>query len=144
MTLEEFCLETHNWFTNGISYGGEYTIADNTITLSQLKPGQYFRIYGSTFNDGVHQYPCNTLIDETFDGIIYPMRVPAAVLETIDAITAWQNDPANVEAQNGPYQSESFAGYSYTKATATSASGAVLTGWRAIFNDRLKPWRKLA
>lgn len=144
MTLEEICGFIHNYFYTGKAYPGEYTITNNTIVLPFLAEGQYFRVYGSIFNDGVHQYPDTYMVNENFDGIIYPMAVPKAILDIKDDITAWENDPANVEAQNGPYQSESFAGYSYTKATATSASGAVLTGWRAIFNDRLKPWRKLA
>ena len=147
MTLGEFCAETHNYFyiVNGsgfaLRYVNSFTISGGTLELPGLKAGQFYRISGSVFNDGVHQYPSDDHVDEIFDGVVYPMAVPPSVIKLADDITAWQE--TNAESQSGPYQSESCEGYSYTKATRTSASGANLDGYAAVFYDRLKPWRKL-
>ena len=42
--------------------------------------------------------------------------------------------------KESPYTSESFGGYSYTK--ATDANGAPI-GWQKAFASRLNKWRKL-
>ena len=55
------------------------------------------------------------------------------------------NKKGSVKAQESPYQSESFDGYTYTiksGSTSNSASGG-LTGWQAEFGSRLNQWRKM-
>ena len=115
---------------------GEWEIADGTISLPFLQDGQYFLIQGSTFNDGVFQYPATDLTNETFHGEIFPLRVPKDFLELVKEIEKWQEE----NGASGLYQSESFNGYSYTR--ATNKEGEDIT-WKDAFKGRLKVWRKI-
>ena len=55
--LEQVLMHLKNWFlVPGGIHEGTYTIEDGGITLPFLAKGQYFRICGSVFNDGLHQY----------------------------------------------------------------------------------------
>lgn len=138
--LEQVLMHLNNWFLVpcGI-HEGTYTIEDGGITLPFLVNGQYFRICGSVFNDGLHQYPAGDLKSETFDGSVWALAVPQAVIELAAEIEAWETK--NGEAASGIYQSESFGGYSYTKATDSASGGAVT--WQSAFRSRLNAWRKL-
>ena len=138
--LEEVLRHLNNWFLvpDGIHLD-TYTIEDGGITLPFLQEGQYFRVVGSVFGDGVYQYPASGLKDETFDGTIWSLSVPQAVVNLAEEIEAWQ--AKNGEAAAGPYQSESFGGYTYSKAVDAATGGAV--SWQAAFRSRLNDWRKL-
>ena len=133
--LETVLMYLNNWFAVG-RYDDTYTIEDGGITLPFLVDGQYFRIVGSLFNDGVYQYPAE-LTDETFDGSVWALAIPKAMLSTVDEITAWTAK----NGDGGPYTSESFGGYSYSKATN---SKGVTVGWRDVFSAQLAPWKKPA
>lgn len=146
--IEQICAHLHNYFDrdrNGRLYGWQtdkFTISGGTMTLDFLQPGQYYHIEGSVFNDGVHQYPTLDMTDETFEGTIYAMHVPPQFLALANEIAQWQRD--NGAAVASPYQSESFGGYSYTKASAGTRNGAVQNaGWETIFANRLDEYRKL-
>lgn len=135
--LTELCGVLRNWFeTDRIS--GTYTVENGSIALPFLQEGQFFRIVGSVFNDGVHQYPDYGMADETFDGSVWPMAVPSAVLTLESEIRAWQEK--NGDAAASPFTSESFGGYSYSKGSA-SANGAVT--WQTTFKSRMNQWRKI-
>ncbi len=137
--LEQVLMNIRNWFpVKGGIYSGTFTIEDGGITLPFLANGQYFRICGSLFNDGLHQYPADGLVDETFNGTIWALAIPKAVIELADEIHKWQEK--NGEAAAGIYQSESFGGYQYSKQTASD--GGQLTVW-SVFRKRLNQWRKL-
>ena len=58
MTLTDLCAELNNYFEQLRIYG-EFEISNNSIDLSDynVHEGQYIRIVGSVFNDGVYQYP---------------------------------------------------------------------------------------
>ena len=74
------------------------------------------------------------LIDETFTGAIWPMRMPRAFLDLSKKIAEYNESDA---AKPSPFLSESISGYySYTKASAES------TEWQTVFNSELKRWRK--
>ncbi|ANU42190.1 hypothetical protein ADH75_02975 [Flavonifractor plautii] len=135
--LEEVLQHLNNWFLvpEGI-HAGEFTVQDGSITLPFLQTGQYFRVMGSVFNDGLHQYPAQDMTDETFDGVLWALAVPKAVISLADEIAVW--DEKN--GAQGPYTSESFGGYSYSK--ATNASG-VAVGWQDVFKIRLNAWRRI-
>ena len=133
--LETVLMYLNNWFVMG-RYDDTYTIEDGGITLPFLVDGQYFRIVGSLFNDGVYQYPAE-LTDETFDGSVWAMAIPKALLSAVEEITAWTAK----NGDSGPYTSESFGGYSYSKATN---SKGVAVGWRDVFAAQLAPWKKPA
>ena len=138
--LEQVLMHLKNWFlVPGGIHEGTYTIEDGGITLPFLANGQYFRIFGSVFNDGLHQYPASDLKAETFEGTVWALAVPQAVIDLAAEIEAWQKK--NGEAAAGIYQSESFGGYSYSKAT-DSANGGALT-WQSAFRSRMNAWRKL-
>ena len=138
--LEKILMHLKNWFlVPGGIHEGTYTIEDGGITLPFLVNGQYFRICGSVFNDGLHQYPASDLKAETFDGTVWALAVPQAVIELAAEIEAWQKKKG--DASVSPYQSESFGGYSYSKATDSATGGAVT--WQSAFRSRLSAWRKL-
>ena len=138
--LEQVLMHLKNWFlVPGGIHEGTYTIEDGGITLPFLANGQYFRICGSVFNDGLHQYPASDLKAETFDGTVWAMAVPQAVIDLATEIESWQTK--NGDASVSPYQSESFGGYSYSKATDSATGGAVT--WQTAFRSRLNAWRKL-
>lgn len=137
--LTELCAELRNYFEvpNGRHFG-KFEISGGIIApLDFLHEGQYFRIVGSVFNDGVHQYPAVDLTDEVFDGCIFAMAIPPAFLELVSDIKEYEQSDAG---KPSPYTSESFGGYSYTK--ATDANGAPI-GWQKAFAGRIRQWRKL-
>lgn len=137
--LEQVLRHLNNWFLVEI-HEGTFTVENGSITLPFLLTNQYFRICGSVFNDGLHQYPATDLTDETFAGTVWALAVPKAVVALSEDIAAWQEK--NGEAVASPYQSESFGGYSYTKRSAGNDSGT-LNGWQDAFRGRLNDWRKL-
>ena len=140
--LTELCAELKNYFLRDASkdiHSGEFTIENGTIELPFLISGQYFRIVGSVLNDGVYKYPASGLTDESFTGSVWAMAVPLSVIALADEIAAWNT--ANAEALSGPYQSESFGGYSYSK--ASGASGGAYT-WKDQFAGRLAKYRRLS
>ena len=135
--LEQVLMHLNNWFLVpcGI-HEGTYTIEDGSIALPFLLDGQYFRIVGSVFNDGLHQYP-ESLIDETFTGSVWALAVPKSVIDLAADISAWQEKNGDA----GPYASESFGGYSYTRSTDATTGGPVT--WQSVFRSRLAKWRKI-
>ena len=138
--LEQVLMNIRNWFTvDGGIHSGTFTIEDGGITLPFLANGQYFRIIGSVFNDGLHKYPAADLVDEEFSGAIWALAIPKAVIELADEIQKWQEK--NGESSTSPYQSESFGGYSYSKATDAETGGAVT--WQSAFKKQLSAWRKI-
>lgn len=141
--LEQVLQETKDWFIvpNGV-HSGTYTIQGGGITLPFLQDGQYFRICGSLFNDGLHQYgpAMEMLQDETFDGTVWALAVPKAVVELAGEIATWQDKYKDV--LDSPFQAESFGGYSYSKASGAGDS-TDSGGWRAAFRARLNSYRKL-
>lgn len=140
--LTEICQELRNWFDRGMpKWFRQFEIKDGKIDLD-LQKGQYFRIVGSVFNDGVHQYE-EVLIDETFFGSVWAMAVPPAVIALAEEIESWQTQYADVV--KSPYSSESFGGYSYTRAGGSGANGTSndTPTWQNTFATKLKLWRKI-
>lgn len=139
--LEELMRECRNWFVaqNGVHLG-TFTVKDGSIALPFLFYGQYFRIVGSVFNDGVYEYGNFYLQDETFEGAIWALSVPPAFIKLSEEIKSWRDQYENTA--NSPFQSESFAGYSYTL-KSDGAQGGSANGWRSAFSTRLNKWRKL-
>ena len=117
---------------------GEFTIEGGSIApLDFFQEGQYFRIVGSVFNDGVYQYPSHELVDEVFSGAVWAMAVPPAVVALSAEIEKYEKDEGN---RPSAIVSESVGGYSVTKATDENG---VSVGWRAVFASRMNAWRKL-
>lgn len=133
--LEQVLRHLNNWFLVDINEG-EFAVENGSITLPFLQNNQYFRVCGSVFNDGLHLYPAVDLTDEVFIGTVWALAVPKAVIELAGEIEAWQTK----NGEPGPFTSESFGGYSYSK--ATNASGMAV-GWQDVFKSRLNDWRKI-
>lgn len=134
--MQEVMEHIHNWFEKDMLIG-ELTVVDGELTLPHgfVKPGQYYRIVGSVFNDGLHKCPASDLTDEVFDGEVWALAVPKAVVDIATEIEAWcKANPDSV------YTSESFGGYSYTKAAAPDGTPM---RWQDAFRRRLNCWRKL-
>ena len=143
--LTELCQELRNWFEIS-KHPGEYRIEGGVINAPFLQTGQYYRIVGSVFNDGVFQFGAEDppLTDESFSGSVWALAIPREVLDLAEKISAWQEkyEAADSPALS-PFSSESFGGYSYSKGVATSGDGSGGSGWRAVFGAALKNWRKL-
>ena len=139
--LEELMRECRNWFVapNGVHHG-VFAIKDGSISLPFLVSGQYFRIVGSVLNDGVYQYG-EQLKDETFDGAVWALLVPQAFVELSESIKLWRDEYE--KAANSPFQSESFAGYSYTMKSGSGSYNDAGNSWKGVFGPQLSVWRKL-
>lgn len=138
--LTEICAELRNWFLvpDGVHIG-RYNISGGSIEpLDFLQEGQCFRIIGSIFNDGVHQYPTSDLADEVFYGAVWAMAVPPTLVALSAEIEAYNKSDAG---KTSPYASESFGGYSYQK--FTDGNGGDGSRWQKVFASRLNKWRKL-
>lgn len=172
MTITDICAECRNYFIKDYTHSeryihkGTFTIDGGILTPSDfLKEGQYFRICGSALNSGVWKYSKSgsfmtkyevkngsvskdgkyELLDETFEGTVWEMYVPRSFEELCDEILEWYvlygKSPANL----GPYTSESFGGYSYSKGSGNSSlSGkGTVTTWEAQFADALNRYRRV-
>ena len=139
--IERVCEHIHNYFSaDEDRRAGTYTIENGILALDHVVEGQYFRIVGSAFNDGVYIQPADDLIDETFTGEVWAMKPPRDFIRTVEEIEAWEAKYG--ERVMSPFQSENVIGvYSYAKAATGGASA--LTGWQAAFKSRLNQWRKL-
>lgn len=149
MMIEQVCAHIHNYFNvddvtgKELIYPGSYSIENGSIALPFLVEGQYFRIFGSRMNNGVHQYPATGLIDETFDGVIWEMRPPKAFLTIVDEIQGWLDKYG--DTMHNPYQSEDIIGvYRYTKMTSGKVTGDYIATWQNAYKDQLNEWRQLA
>ena len=129
--------ECRNYFpVKGATKSGTYKIEYGVVSGLDLLPGQYFLIEGSILNDGLHQVGDNVpLEDETFTGTVIPLAIPKAFLELADKIAEW-----NVKNEPSAFQSESFAGYSYSK--ASGKDGGQVT-WKDAFRNEIAGWRKI-
>ena len=137
MDLTNLCAEIRNYFETKKRFG-TFTISGGSISPSDfLQDGQYYRIVGSVFNDGVHRHPAHDLTDETFVGAVWAMAVPPAVVDLATEIEEYNKSDVG---KPSPYISENFGGYGYTK--ATDANGTPI-GWQKAFASRLNKYRKL-
>jgi hypothetical protein len=138
--LETVLMHLKNWFVVKV-HSGIYEIENNALELPFLQNGQYYRICGSVFNDGLHKYGDTTdvLTDETFTGTVWALAIPKAIIELSEKIDEWQTKNAN--AVESPFSSESFGGYSYTKATDSETGG--FATWETVFKKQLNQYRKL-
>lgn len=145
--LEQIMWHIHNWFEQ-IKYPADYTITEDGLVLPFLLDGQYYRIIGSVFNDGLHKYGDaeDVLTPETFNGEIWALAPPKLFLALAQEIEEWCE--ANKSAIDSPYASENVIGvYSYTLKTGASGGmngASAPISWQSQFRSRLNPWRKIA
>lgn len=132
--IENVMAYCNNYFSLPDSHYGTWTIANGGISLPFLAIGQYFRITGSLFNDGVYTYPAQ-LKNEKFDGYIVPLAPPKAFIDLCSQIAEYEST-----SHISPYTSESFGGYSYTKAPGKGGGGLA---WQEAYTVQLRRWRKI-
>lgn len=143
--LGEVLRSLNNWFeVPGMRLTGRFSVEGSALSLPDgwLLDGQYFLVSGSVLNDGLHQWPAE-LRDEEFSGEVKALAVPQAVIDLAGRIEEWQAKYGG--AAESPYQSESFGGYSYSKAGGSGSqngSDGAYT-WRRAFRSELNRWRKL-
>ena len=147
LVIEEVCQNLRNWFLKHDGSDvveGDFTIASGILYHDgEIMPQTgYFRIQGSTLNDGVYLGGTDTLTDEVFTGAVWYMHLPAAFVSLCNDIKAWQTANGAADSANmSPYSSESFGGYSYSK--GGGVNGATAVTWQAQFRSRLNAWRKI-
>ena len=122
-----------------------------THTIDGLPSGSFVYIEGSNKNDGVHRIwftpeeleehqeddalLVEQLEDEEFDSYVVMLKPPKAFLNLAREIKAFSDTN-----KNSAYTSESFGGYSYSRATNKAGN---LAGWQDVFKARLNTWRKI-
>lgn len=150
--LTEICAEIKNYFSyESDRHIGDFAIVDGQITPSIDFPTDYIRIIGSHRNDGVHERNAETgkfdLVDEDkFHGAIWIMSPPNHFLSLVAEIKEWQNMNGGASSQAmSPFQSESFGGYSYSKASGGSveSGGSSAPTWQSQYASRLSIYRKI-
>lgn len=149
--ITDICLYLKNWFDwNMPKFYGKFIIEDGEIKHSSedmgILVGQYYRIIGSVFNDGVYKYgdESGELINEEFTGAVWLMAVPRDFLRLVHDIEDWELQYGSTTSVNmSPYQSESFGGYSYTKGGSGNSSDSSVPTWKSIFRDRLWRYKKI-
>ena len=156
--LQQVCEHIHNYFIKGTAtrIEGTITIADGAVSPMNptIKDGQRFLIAGSDLNDGIYTWHDGVILndddnagvgltDEVFTGTIVGLSIPPQVIALSAEISEWVAKYGDVI--NSPYQSESFGGYAYSRATGSGADGSSgSAGWQDVFRARLNPWRKVA
>ena len=143
--LTEICAYLHNYFDyerfNGkISIEGGNIFCDGKeITLEE---GQYFALFRKRIALGV--YNAVPEKDKTFEGSVWLMDVPDAILDADKWAEDWMKVNGGVEsASNSAFQSESFGGYSYNKGTNANGKGGMSVFDNSQFYQKLAPYRKL-
>lgn len=150
-TITEICRYLRNWEFDydPVKHIGTVTVSDGVIFVNgkEITPlnGQFFRVIGSVFSDGAHIYPDMDMADETFNGAVWLLAIPPEIVALAQDIDTWRGKyESPTSPALSPYNSESFAGYSYSKSTtAFGQSTETATGWQAAFANRLLPWKKL-
>lgn len=133
--LEAVLAHLNNWFPERDGRrAGTYEIRNGALAAPFLREGQYFRVRGSAFNDGLHRQGGEALRDEKFTGEVWALAIPPGVIALAQEIAAWRE--ANPESDR---VSESFGGYSYTRGDGSSGFAG---GWQAAFAARLSPYRR--
>lgn len=138
--LTRYCNQLYNYFEVG-QETGTFEIAGGRLECPFLKPGQYFRIVGSLYNNGVHQYPVYDCIDEVFTGVIFPMAVPVDFLDLVNTAEIINEFIAEYNSNPTGFKSESFGVYSYSR---DADPYTVAMERSAEVNRALKRYRKVA
>lgn len=144
ISMTDLCQEIRNWFDR-VRYIGRITIGPDGGVFCDgiaigLADGQYYRVIGSTFADGVHIYPDADNKQESFDGAVWAMAVPPTAIKLATEIAEWRAKyEAPDAASMSPFSSESFGGYSYSKNSNTSGG----VGWQSVFAAKLNALRKI-
>lgn len=140
--LTGLCGDLANWDFDhrAEKHYGAFTITGGALDVDFLKPGQYFRVQLSLFNDRVWKYGEDVLTDETFDGVIWAMWVPLEILSLVDEIDRFNAKVDEMTLVASGYAQESFGGYMYTLSGEAPAS---MKMWESRIKSAMARWRKI-
>ena len=151
--LEQVMKHVRNYFIREY-HMGQFSIRDGMLSPHDfLLDGQRFYITGSFLSDGVYTYHPDgikndddnveaDLKDEDFGGVVYALAVPPTFIALVQQIEEWVGKFGDVASN--PYQSETFNGYSYTKASGGSSGESSGSTWQSTFRSQLNQWRKVS
>lgn len=148
ITLTELCQELRNYFDRN-RYIGHITLdANGSVFCNGVSIGllenQYYRVIGSVQSDGVHKYPDDETIAESFDGAVWAMAVPAPVLALSADIAEWRDQYESADGfAMSPFVSESVGGHSRSKGSTVGSAASNSASWQNAFAARLNAWRKI-
>lgn len=141
--LETVCRHLNNYFDKERIFDTFTVVTDSISAASsdlskRIAKKQFYRIVGSSFNDGIYIYPTKgTLIPETFEGAVWLLAFPEEFLRLVEEIAQWQEKYGKAAAS--PFTTEAVTGvYSYTKSGSSEGSS-----WQSAFRERLDVWRKI-
>lgn len=146
VTLYDLCVTLKNFFCEPNFYA--LTIHNNRVDLSTVfkdaQNGDKIIVVGSS-HDGVYEFSeggidlsVTPVIESgVLSGGFGRMFVPPTVFALLDEINEWC--VTNADMRFSPYTSESFGGYSYSKASGSGDNGS----WQGAFASRLNRWRKI-
>lgn len=137
----EVMKKCNNFFYYSIE-GGKHIIANGRLKVrGKYLVGQYILIENSILNDGLYLIKSISeegleiegVVDEEFEGVIWGLKVPRDFVELCKKITEY-----DISNNGKEYVSESFEGYSYTRATV---NGRLMTGIQ-FYSNLLNNYRK--
>ena len=149
--LTEICHEVNNYFRRD-SIRKTFSVEGGAlIGLPEgfVQESQFFLIEGSIFNDGVHKFlktGMNLRDEKEFSGNITALAIPQEFQDLVAEISEWVTKYGGTDsAALSPFSSESFGGYSYSKASGGSSSDGSSDGanWKSVFATRLAKWRRV-
>lgn len=133
--LNQILKHLKNYFETPKFIENDFIIENGTIANLPFLENQYVLIKGSILNDGIYKIPLTGLKNEQFKGVIIGLAIPNEVIELETKIKAYvDKNPASV------YISESFGGYSYSKATDKNGQ---IASWQDVFKKELNIYRKI-
>lgn len=132
--IYEVMSHIRNFFVTDINEG-KFTIENGKIKELEFEDGSYILIRNSRKNNGVYCLPY-TLKDEEFEGEVDLLCPPDSFLSLCGEIETYNEKTKNLS----PFASESFGGYSYTRATN---SNGTFQSWQDAYRSRLNTWRKI-
>ena len=153
--MTSLCREVRNYFvrSEGDKISGRFTVSGGAVTCTDradfaVAGGQYYRIVGSLYNDGVWQNGAESssgMSDEIFTGQVWLMAPPRDFCDLADEIEKWIERFG--DAALSPYASESFGGYSYTlRGTSRrneSARDNEDASWQTAVKRQLSAYRRI-
>lgn len=139
MKLQDLMQYCRNYFSDtDNTITGDITIEHGKVKADILQNYRFYLIEGSHYNDGVYEADTTALRDEVFSGTVTPLCPPPDFVELAERISEWETKYK--EAMYKPFQSESFDGYSYTKATGPNGKQA---DWRTVWSAEINRYRKI-
>jgi hypothetical protein len=144
--LTNICQYLHNYFEYEKHFGLISIIGDVVFCDGEeieMGEGQYFALFRERYAIGVYQKG-DELTDKTFQGSVWLMDIPDAILKANQWAEQWMEKNGGVDsAASSPFQSESFGGYSYSKGNNSVGKVGVGLFDQANFVGMLAPYRKL-